>query len=396
MKINVDFFDQPTELQLFDCLYAYRQSLQHDNQSDWQIQYNSQHKEDVDLDILLLDVFAPRPTVDFASYDLILLLNRSEPLEVFNQQCLDLLELEQTYIIANSFLSSDHTLHGRVLWFPYTSIIHCIDWWHRSFFPMAYQHVQNSQLTRQDQIVAINGANRANRNYFFALLSQSNCDIKILSNINSSVNKLRDACWESEQDTEFKIWLNSMYQGKFSSNSQTKIKYYDSAVSIGIDKKFGSIPPGYWLMPEYYENICVVFPESCWLNGELSITEKSAKCFLASSMPFPIAGSDVNQLYNRLGFWTAWNLLPMNLQGFDSEKNHALRYQGAVDAIAWLNANKDVFATETCKNMLLQNKLNFVSNTMSSAVMEKICSVLENRTRLVCKNVTLDHSQDLI
>ena len=176
-----------------------------------------------------------------------------------------------------------------------------------------------------------------------------------------------------------------MYQGKFTSNSQTKIKYYDSAVSIGIDGKFGSITPGYWLMPEYYENICVVFPESCWLNGELSITEKSAKCFLAGSMPFPIAGSDVNQLYNRLEFWTAWNLLPINLQGFDSEKNHALRYQGAVDSIAWLNANKDVFATETCKNMLLQNKLNFVSNTMSSAVMEKICSVLENRTRLVLK-----------
>lgn len=388
MKINVDFFDQVLELQLFDCLQAYRQSLTQDNRSDWQIQYNSQHKDDVDLDILLLGVMTARPQVDYAAYDLILLANMGEPLEVFNTKYLDLLDLEQTYVMANAFLSPDHVMHGRVLWFPAAAMLQCADWWHRAFYPMIYQNVKNSQLVRQGQIVAINGANRANRNYFFELLRQSDSDIKILSNISSSVNKLRDACWESEQDTEFRSWSNSLYQGQFVSNSLSKNDYYQRAVPIGMDGKFGLITPGYFLMPEYNQNLCVVFPESCWLNGELSITEKSLKCFLAGSMPFPIAGSDVNQLYNSLGFFTAWNLLPKNLQEFDSEKNHVKRYQGTIEAIAWLNANKDVFASMECENMLLKNKLNFTSNTLATLVMEKLCLLLESRSRLIGKNLS--------
>jgi len=387
MKINIDHLNTPYELQLFDCLFAYRQSLQQDNKSDWQIQFNSPHTGNIDFNILLINVFEPRCDINFACYDLILLANGNEPLSHFTQTYLDLLNLDQTYILSNSFLNLDHAMSSKVLWFPGNVIIQCPDWWHRSFFPMAYQNTKYAQIVRQDQIVAINGANRANRNYFFDLLKQSNSNIKILSNINSNVAKLRDVIWESKHDTEFRIWVNSTLRENIASNSQIKIKYYDSAEPIGIDGKFGKIVPGYWLMPEYFENICVIFPEVCWINDELSMTEKALKCFYAGSMPFPIAGSGVNQLYNSLGFSTAWNLLPKHLQEFDTEKNHAKRYQKAVESILWLNKNKEVFATLECQNMLLKNKLNFTFNNLATTVVEKICSVIESRTNLICKKI---------
>jgi hypothetical protein len=382
MKINVDYSDYSIELQMFDCLFSYRQSLQQDNKSDWQIQFNSGHTGDIDFNISLINIFEPRRDINPDDYDLILLANLSEPLSVFNQGYLDLLNLEQTYIVCNSFLDSNHAMSNKVIWFPYCVIIQCTDWWHRSFFPMPYQNTKYAHFARQNQIVAINGRNRVNRNYFFALLKQLDCNVKILSNINLTVNKLQDANWESEQDTEFRIWLNSNYKGQFVSNSQTKIKYYDNARSIGIDEKFGTIPIGYWIMPEYFENACVIFPESCWLNNELSMTEKVAKCFLAGSMPFPVAGSNVNRLYNLLGFSTAWNLLPKQLQEFDLEKNHVKRYQGAIEAILWLNNNMDIFTTVECQNMLLKNKLNFITNSLATSVMEKICSVIKKRSNI--------------
>lgn len=391
MKINIDHIRKDLgTLYLFDCLYAYRQSLTQDNRSDWQFEFNSQNKSDIDLDILLIDVFDPRSDIDFSLYDLILLSNRGEPLSIFSDEYLDLLHLEQTYIISNSFLNSGHTLRNKIIWTPGGAIAECMDCWHRSFYPMTYQHTNLAKKVKQNQIVGINGANRAHRHYFFELLKQSESDIKILSNINSTINKTRDAVFESPQDTEFRMWLTARYEGSFSSNSQTQRSYHNSAVPVGIDSKFGKVSPGYWLMPEYYENVCVIFPESCWLNDELSVTEKAFKCFYADSMPFPIGGSNINQLYNELGFYTAWNLLPKHLQEFDAEKNHQHRYQKAVEAILWLDKNKDIFNTVECKHMRLENKLNAAFNHLAATVMEKFCSVIQKRAALVGKNPRVD------
>jgi hypothetical protein len=377
MKINIDYTVDSAAIQMFDCIYAYRQGLHADKLSDWEIVYNSQHS-DIDLNVLLLYThMQTRPDFDPDSYDLIFLCTNIEPLYVFNTECIDLLKLDKTYIISNSFLSDDHPLANKVIWFPYAVVIQCTDYWIRGFYPTLYENIANSQLKRKNSMVAINGANRAHRNYFFQLLKEANTSVKILSNINSTVNKLRDAAFESKEDTEFRIFLNSTYQGEFSSNSQTKIKYYDSAVPIGTDGKFGTIVPGYWLMPEYFENVCVIFPETGWQNDELSPTEKAYKSFYAESMPFPIAGSNTNNLYNKLGLTTAWNLLPLDLQKFDAEKNHAIRYQGAVEAISWLDKNKDVFFSTECKHMMLQNKISLLTNSLAYTVMKKICVVIE-------------------
>ena len=47
--------------------------------------------------------------------------------------------------------------------------------------------------------------------------------------------------------------------------------------------------------------------------------------------------SSFNTLYNSLGFYTAWNILPEDLQQFDFEQDHNNRYIMMVDALKWLD-----------------------------------------------------------
>jgi hypothetical protein len=132
-------------------------------------------------------------------------------------------------------------------------------------------------------------------------------------------------------------------------------------VKLGIDQKFGTIPVGFFHLPLYFENYCVVFPETTWQNNELCITEKAIKCFYSECLPLPVGGSKVNQLYNKIGFYTAWNLLPVELQEFDNTVDHKLRYLQLSHAVKWLSDNPLVFVSDQYKEMVQQNKINFLT-----------------------------------
>jgi hypothetical protein len=145
----------------------------------------------------------------------------------------------------------------------------------------------------------------------------------------------------------------------------------------GIDGKFGQWPPGYMLMPLYFEHSCVIFPESTWQNDELAITEKILKCFFAGAIPWPIGGSNLNHLYNHAGFQTAWNLLPAEHQAFDAERNHFRRYHAVVDAIKWLEKNPEVMYTEQARNMIALNRHRFLTCHSAVGALKKFHDLLQ-------------------
>ena len=86
-------------------------------------------------------------------------------------------------------------------------------------------------------------------------------------------------------------------------------------------------------------------------------------CFISGSITMPVAGSIVNFLYNSVGFYTAWNLLPAELQEFDSESDHQRRYKGLVEAIDWLWNNRDVTNGSQFHDMVLHNQQLFLRNS---------------------------------
>ena len=138
---------------------------------------------------------------------------------------------------------------------------------------------------------------------------------------------------------------------------------------------------GYFVLPEYFEYRCVVFPESSWLNSEANLTEKTLKCFYAGAMPFPIGGANANQLINQIGYYTAWNLLPDNLKKFDSIKDHRKRYQGAINALKWLADHSEVFDSINSQQMLQENRINFFDCISERQCVKMLNQVLERHIK---------------
>jgi hypothetical protein len=323
---------------------------------------------------------------DLEKYDLILFCNGGEPLQISTNTIQKLITHKKVYLIANSYLDSSHPMIDKVVWFP-EDVKKCRDYWTRHFYPQYFENIKNKSIVRQASMIAINGSVRVNRYHFFNLLKTQIPIVPQLSQISKSIHRLNDSVlWESSEDTQFKNWLNTHYQDR---SIPQPDHYYDNSPTVGINDKFGKIPPGYFIMPEYFKYACVIFPESTWQNDELAMTEKAFKCFYTGSLPFPIGGANINQLYNDVGFYTAWNLLPDNLKQFDRVKDHLQRYQQAVDAIVWLNSTQSVFENDQFATMVNHNRSNFLTCSCDYISINRFYDILKTKLKLDLDNEIL-------
>lgn len=375
MLINIDHVGESVLLHVFDFVQAYRQSRNASYQSDWTFTFNDTSSR-ADVKILFLEIFDVVPEVDLDHYDIIMLSNHSEPLHVFDSKFVTLLQHDKTYIMANAYLDSDHVLHDRVLWTPLPVFLICTDYWSRPYYPQLYGHHAAQTSKRSHTITMINGQNRAYRKYFLDQLISHAPQVNFVNNF-SSIGRLKTAQWETDEDRDFREYVNALYEGQYVRNSATKNQYLEQSVEVGIGGKFGSVHPGFFILPQYYQSACVIFPESGWQNDELNMTEKAAKCWLAGSVPWPIGGRNIHRLYNSLGFGTAWNLLPDDLRIFDQEKNHSTRYQLIVQAVKWLCDNPQVFDSAACQELVRRNRDLFFSKETLVPFVTRICDVIE-------------------
>jgi hypothetical protein len=325
-----------------------------------------------DFNILVNDMPENLSKESLSTFDLVILSNGCESLEVATPCMAELINLDKVYLLTQCYLTDSHPLQDKNIWFP-TNFLSCRSYWTRCFYPQYFENEQNKKIPRDSSILAINGSNRSTRHYFFSLLQQVP-EVTIWSKISNTVHKLNDGLFESKEDTKFREFTNNLYQDQLIVMPDT---YFDTSPEIGINKKFGRVTPGYFILPEYFSHSCVVFPESGWQNDQLNITEKALKCFFSGSLPFPIGGSNTNLLYNQLGFATAWNLLPKNLQKFDSITDHVVRYQSAVEAIQWLVANKEIFFGDQFKYLTNQNKINFLTSTCETHTVLKLNEIIK-------------------
>jgi hypothetical protein len=360
MKIFVNDTNLAIGHQILDGWHAYRQSCSDHYLFDAEYQVEKHnHLSDCDLKIYC-DYMAYTVDSDIVGkYNLILICNGGEPIEVALPAMKTLLKNQNVYLLTNAFLDTTHPLKHKNLWYP-SDIYLCRDYWTKQFYPQYFENQKLKNLKRKNKLAVITGSNRPNRQYFFELLKKEIPELEIRATINVDIlEALNDCQWESAEDLEFREWLNSYYP--VNRNSNNSENYYSRSISVGIKNKFGSIPPGYFILPLYFESHCVIFPESNWVNNELCITEKSLKCFYSGSLPMPVAGANTNKLYNQLGFFTAWNLLPAEHQEFDSELDHRSRYAKLVKAIQWLNQNPAVFESAQFSDFAQQNKMNFLT-----------------------------------
>lgn len=376
MNLNIQIKGRETAAMfMFDHLHAYSQYLNRYNNftSEFEITFTPQ-KNIVPGSVNILVCHMPaEPISDIDDYDLVLLDNADEPLEVSTETMCNMLQkYSHVYFIANALLDSQHFLYDRIIPLLNDGSI-CNDYYRRPFYPQYYFDLVRGHRTKN--IVFVNGHNKAHRHHVISLLKQHVPKLEIRSNITPDglIHETYDCFYESPEDSEFREWVNSYYP--ITRNLRTT--YYEDSIMCGVDQRFGTIPPGYFPIDEFLEYNCVIFPESSWINHELSMTEKILKCFFAGTMPFPVAGAGIHKTYNDMGFYTAWNLLPVELQKFDQETDHRERSLLLTQAIKYLFENPSVFESKEFRQYVDHNLMHMYTYKFALHSLNKFISILK-------------------
>lgn len=378
MKINVRLHppcDQThSSLQIWDFYHAYRQYLNrdHDYHNDVIIDIGQDVSPEKDA-INVGWYYMPDVLEDPERYDLIIVDGQQHHLEV-STGCMfrAIKSRPNCYYVSGSYVDASHPFHHKILWTP--MVFNNTDYLVRPFYPQYHErkHIRESS---RNGIIYINGQNRPHRQYFMDQLSLHAPAVEIRNNLHGSIYKLLDSFFETPHDTKFRKMVNRtipwVEQGE-------KSDYYDKSILAGPGGKFGPIPPGYFMMDEYYQYHSVMFPETPWLNDEIFITEKIIKCFVAGSIPWPIGGANTHALYNQIGYGTAWNLLPDVLKSFDQEPDHAKRYQMQAQAAAWAAEHPEIWTSETAKKLAQDNHDRFFSSTHDGHNVIRLHQILES------------------
>jgi len=355
--INFTLRNHPFSRHLLDQWYAFKQSQNFDCVNPIKISFD-ENLVDGAVNIW----FERMPEIYNATmeqYDYIFLCNNAESLMVGTPLMKQMLERKNVYLICDSTLTIDHSLYDKILRYGYDSL-RCNDYWTRSFYPQFYQNMANTKNKKTKILSCVNGQNRTWRKFVFDEIKKRLPDLLIKGTYDAPIPITLDSQWESEEDTIFRDWVNDLYQQIAIDN--VSHEYYNQGKTVGIDGKFGEMLPGHFIIDEYWDSKCVIYPETTWQNDELIITEKTYKCFYAKTFPFIIGGSNVNRLCNERGFYTAWNLLPEHLKSYDAIKNHRARYLAMIDAVVWLHENDKIFENPDSIEMLNINKDKFLHN----------------------------------
>ena len=365
MKLNIVLENLSYFPQYLDYMYAWRQHVNADNQYKSDIEYTINDKAVSGANNVLISYMPNEPFND-QDYQLILFDNESEPVSIcMTPTMLDYISDPRVYYVGNSIVHDSFQYADKII--PYAHLMHVMKDYHtRPMYPQYYFENNNTR----EGIAYINGYNRANRQYIKTKILD-NCNINDHSKMfkDQPASKLHDSMIESKEDQVFRDTVNNMYDLQNSKNS-----YYDNSINIGHDNKFGQINPGYFMFDDIKDKKILMFPESNWINDEISITgDKICKCFLHHILPLPIAGSNTNKLYNDLGFYTAWNLLPDALRDYDAMPNHMERIDYMIHAIRWLSDNiNDIDTTKLCE----MNYVNYIKTKVPLITAKRLHQVL--------------------
>lgn len=290
---------------------------------------------------------------DLDQFNLVLVDNTDEPFGRGTQAMYDIVEqVPHARLLCNAILPQNHAWQDRV-------ISTCIMWeQHRRFYiesvyPARYEVFTKNTNTKK--IVYINGRNRTTREYWTRLIQGVAPQIPHHNVLHNGTCSETSFCFrESAADTEFRIWVNQMYANDLHNNDPAD---QWPELPSGVEGRYGSTDFGDHFIDAFRQHRVIVYHESQWQNDQLSLNEKSLKCFMHRKWAFPVAGASTHRMYGQLGFVTAWQLLPPEHQEFDDIEDHRQRYQQQAQAVKWLYDNfPDVILTDRANQLLVDNQ----------------------------------------
>lgn len=335
-------------LEVFDYLVGYWQYI-----TNYQITPTVTFGEPEDncYNVLFLSMPEAVPD-DLNRYDLILLDNGDEPYGIGTPAMHKIFHsAPQSKMLCNGILPTTHPAHGRII------VSHIMWEVHRRYYttspyPQRYEFINQSH---NSGIVYINGKNLSVRAHLTQVLQQHAPGVAHHDIIHHGAVGLTRPVWdESNIDRAFRLWADQTYANNVFNQHPPEIRW--PPMPAGVDGRYGQTLWEDQFLNVFRQNSIIVYPETTWSNQQISLNEKSLKCFLHQKFPMMVGGAYTHQMYNSLGFATAWNLLPPEHQQFDSILDHRERYIQQALATDWLSKNLGIGTTALAQTLLLKNQ----------------------------------------
>lgn len=373
MIINIDSGD--SYVPYVDNVYAYWQHLGKDYRSAHEIHIN---RSDLPHDRNVLITQDPEQLSPdrLSIYDVALYDNRMESFGVATTGLEQYIGIDKVRMLTASKLHHGHPLNSKNIWYPFyifTKQGHAGTYFD-SNFPHCYDLIdaRKNTASKTHGMIFVNGQNRSWRNFLLETISDVIPDLPIHNALTDHIIATDDCGFESEADSKFRVWVNDLYRDRLVYEQ----RYIPAPDIIGPDGKFGESHPGLRLIEAYKQFRCVIYPETSWQNNGMQITEKTVKCFVTHCVPWPIGGLHLHAQLEEVGFHTAWQLLPVSLQVFDSVEDHQERHRQMALAIRWLFENQHVLRGPRVRDLTTENFYNWHCFPAAHQVMETLSDVI--------------------
>jgi hypothetical protein len=350
MKIQVTTArDDYTGLEIFDYLLGYWQYVT-DLEYTPEVVFAREPADD-SFNVLFLHMPETIPN-DVDRFDLILVDNGDEPFGIGTAAMYDMLDkFDNVKIVCNSVTEDTH---------PWKSSMICthIVWEFQRQHYIASAYPQRYELLQDHHprgMIYINGRNRSVREHHSRLFQQHIPEMPQWNELHCGTITATEQYWhESAQDTEFRQWADAEYANNLYNPTPPEKRW--PPYPCGVNGRYGESLFEDRYIDAFRKHAIIVYPETTWTNGQIAPTEKALKCFLHQKFPVMLGGALTNKLYSDLGFYTAWHLLPEELQGYDLVTDHRQRFDQQTRAIRWLYDNHEIIDSVEAQQMLLKNQ----------------------------------------
>ena len=299
--------------------------------------------------------------------DIILLDNVDEAFGRGTQALYDIFDIyPQSYLACNSYLHKSHHYYAK---FNNRILNTMIAWsYHRRFytepaFPTSLEY--RSRPKDAASMIYINGRNRSWREYITRLLKQNVSRLPHHNVMHNDTVTSTKFCWfEDPYDTVFREKCNTTLANDVINANPPENQW--PPLPAGVSGRFGQIEFQDRFIDAFRNNAVIVFPETTWQNNILALNEKCLRCFMHQRWAMPFGGANMHSMLQDIGFYTAWYLLPPELQLFDKELDHEQRWAKQCAALNWLLDNPEVFNTTMARTILLDNHVQSVVHSSSA------------------------------
>lgn len=300
-------------------------------------------------------------------FDIVIIDNNVDHAQVHDEIIYEFVsKYSNVYFLIGGFVINNYSLSDKILSYS-ADWIDCMQLYSD---PLCFTRYSINKNNNKQGMLFIGGALRSWRKFIIDMLPSK---VKVHQKTNE-IAGTKHIIGGTKYDQPFIDMCNQKYN--VNSNKTPENEFY-SHLTLGLEHlPAGGARLGYYAIPEYSDNQCIIFPEACFVNHHVFPTEKLWKCVAAKTHWIMFSGADSYKILRDYGIRSIVELVPNGIN-FDKIQNHEERFIEQIRVVDYLSKHQEIFNSDDALEILNDNFEMFYNNhRLISQLVEKINSIL--------------------